>query len=252
MTSVVETIESLVAADRAFAHVIVVGGPDLGASAVIADGEVVAGAVGIDLDELAQDVAVLVARGQSATLSYGPHDVFVDAITPRPDLVVFGAFHVAEVLSALAARVGFRVVVADPRPAFAEADRFPDADEVRTGWPDELVPELGIGANSYVVSLLHDDRHEAALLPAVLATAAPYIGALGSRKTHARRVANLREQGVADEEIERISGPVGLDIGAATPEEVALAILAEAVAVRRGGGAADLIGRVKRIGEAAG
>ena len=148
-----------------------------------------------------------------------------------PSLRIFGAGPIAEALCALAARAGFEVTVGDPRPAHAQPSRFPDAVTVACGWPDDLVAALPLDRRSFVVSLLHAERFEDVLLPLALQSEARYIGALGSRKTHADRIERLQAAGFDDAAVGRIHGPVGLSIGAVTPEEIAIAILAEIVQV---------------------
>lgn len=160
--------------------------------------------------------------------------VFLEAITPPPRLVLFGAGHTAEALTPLAAAAGFRVTICDPRPALAVAAKYPDAAEIVVGWPDETVPRVAPDRRTYVVLLAHDPKIELPLLPLLLATPARYLGVLGSRKTQADRVARLTAEGWLPEQVARLQGPVGLDIGAITPEEVAVSIVAQLVAVRRG------------------
>ena len=161
-------------------------------------------------------------------------EVFVEVLAPDPRLLVFGAGPIAEALCSMAATAGFLVEVADPRPAFARKERFPDAAAVHCGWPADLVPLLAPDGASYAVSLLHEARFEDELLPELLRSDARYLGALGSRRTHAARCNRLREAGFSSEDVARIHGPVGLGIGASTPAEIAVSILAEVVAVRRG------------------
>jgi xanthine dehydrogenase accessory factor len=161
-------------------------------------------------------------------------EVFVEVLVPAPRLLLFGAGPIGEAVCAAASLAGFTVEVCDPRPAFARSDRFPGATSVVAAWPDEALARTAVDPGTYVVSVLHEARFEDQLLPAVLATDARYVGALGSRRTHEGRVARLRRRGIDEESIARIHAPVGLDIGATTPEEIAIAIVAEMVAVRRG------------------
>ena len=190
-------------------------------------GRVVAGAIpGL----VPPDVVAMIEGGRSGTIG----DLFVEVLEPHPRLLVFGAGPIAESLCAMAATAGFVVEVGDPRPAFVREDRFPAAEAVRLGWPADLVPVMALDGASYAVSLLHEARFEDELLPALLRSEARYIGALGSRRTHEARRERLAALGFATEDIDRIRGPVGLDIGASTPAEIAVAILAEVVAIRRG------------------
>jgi xanthine dehydrogenase accessory factor len=130
--------------------------------------------------------------------------------------------------------LGFRVRVVDARGAWATPKRFPDVDEIVTRWPDEALRELGLDRSSFVVVLTHEPRFDVPALKAALATGARYVGAVGSRRTHAARVRRLREQGVDDVALARIRAPIGLDLGGRTLEEIALSIAAEMVAVRHG------------------
>jgi xanthine dehydrogenase accessory factor len=171
--------------------------------------------------------------------SEGPHvpeiDVFLEVFLRRPTLVVFGGAQVAAALVSLAGRIGFRTVVADGRPAFVGADRFPDADERIAAWPAEAFARVGLDRSTYVCVLSHDPKLDDAALLAALPSAAAYVGAIGSRRSQAARRERLRAAGVGERDLARLRGPIGLDLGGRTPEETALAILAEITAVRRGG-----------------
>jgi xanthine dehydrogenase accessory factor len=187
------------------------------------------------LDGAVRDRALaLFAEGTSEVLEAGPSRVFIEVRLPPPRLVIVGAVHIAVTLGRLAREMGFRVVVCDARDRFATPERFPDVDELVLGWPNEVLPRLGLDEFSYVVVITHDAKLDNPALAAALRSPAPYVGALGSKRTHARRVRALREAGIGDEDIARIHAPIGLEIGARTPEEIALATMAEIVAVRRG------------------
>jgi len=175
----------------------------------------------------------------------GEASVFVEGFTPPPRLFIVGATHVAVSLCRMAKDLGFRVSVIDARGPFATAERFPDADELCAEWPDRVLAERPLDAYSSVVILTHDPKFDLPALAIALRSAAGYVGIIGSRKTHEHRRARLRtEYGVTDAELDRIHAPIGLDIGAATPQEIALAIAAELIAVRRGrGGQAVPVGR---------
>ena len=161
-------------------------------------------------------------------------DVFLQAWAPPPRLVIFGATHVAVALSALAQVLGYQIVVADAREVFANEERFPNIDQLIVGWPDEVVEQLEPDSATAVVILTHDPKFEDPLLPKVLQSKAGYIGAMGSRSTNRTRVEKLQAAGFGEDQIARIHAPIGLDIGGKSPEEMALAILAEMVAVRNG------------------
>ncbi len=185
---------------------------------------------------LASDVlertAALLSTGRSETFELQGRRIFVEVHLPAPRLVIIGAVHIATTLSRLAREMGFRVVVSDARDRFATPERFPEVDHLVLGWPNEVLPRLELDEFSYVVVITHDAKLDNPALEAALKSAAPYVGALGSRRTHARRVRALQASGVSDEDIGRIHAPIGLDIGARTPEEIALATMAEIIAVK--------------------
>jgi xanthine dehydrogenase accessory factor len=131
--------------------------------------------------------------------------------------------------------LGYRVTLCDPREKFATKARFPEADEIVVRWPDEFLADAEVDRRTVICALTHDPKFDVPLLKAALATPAGYIGAMGSRRTHEQRSQQLLEEGVPEEDLDRINGPIGLDIGARTPEEVAVAIAAEIIALKTGG-----------------
>jgi xanthine dehydrogenase accessory factor len=161
-------------------------------------------------------------------------EIFVDVQAPPPKLIVVGAVHIAIHLVALAKQIGLRTIVVDARSAFATPERFPHADLLLTQWPADALDELEIDESTSIVVLTHDEKLDNPALMVAVQSPAQYIGALGSTKTHARRVEALRADGVAAEQIARIHAPIGLELGGRTPEEIAVAIIAEIVAVRNG------------------
>ena len=173
------------------------------------------------------------ARDESGTVNVEGADWFLHVHNPPLRLVVVGAVHVAQALVPFASGVGFAVTVVDPRRAFASDERFPDVT-VRTDWPDEALDELKPDSRTAVVTLTHDPKLDDPALDRAVRSPAFYIGALGSRRTHAARLKRLRELGHEEAALARIKGPVGLSIEAVTAPEIALAIVAELVAVRRG------------------
>jgi xanthine dehydrogenase accessory factor len=178
-------------------------------------------------------------RGRSRLVELDGRRVFADVYGPPPRLLIFGAVDTAEALCRAAKAVGWRTIVADARAKFATRERLPSADELVVAWPDEVLARVEPDHATAVVVLTHNDRFDLPALQGALAGEAFYVGALGSRRNQARRRERLLEEGVPEESVDRISGPAGLDIGADTPAETALSILAEILAVRagRGGGA---------------
>ena len=225
----------------------VVAGPAIGQSAVIRHSRLVAGALPAEIvDDVIADAEALLDRERSLTLTYDGSQVYIESLVPRPHLLVFGAVHIAQELVPMARRLGFLVIVSDARPAFTTLDRFPDADRLLVGWPDQI--DLAFDRRTYVVVLSHDSRFEDPLWPLVLRSPVPYIGAMGSSKTAARRREKLLADGFTPDEVKRIHGPIGLKIGAESPAEMAIAILAEIVESRaRPGVALDLRGAVTAI-----
>ena len=174
------------------------------------------------------------ARGRSGLVEREGRKLFADVYGPPPRLVVFGAVDTAEALCGAAKGIGWRTVVADARGKFATRERVPSADELVVGWPEEVLARVAPDHATAVVVLTHDDRFDVPALEGALASDAFYVGAIGSRRNQARRRERLLEAGVPEEAVDRISGPAGLDIGADTPAETALSILAEILAVRAG------------------
>ncbi|HUY80051.1 MAG TPA: XdhC/CoxI family protein [Ktedonobacterales bacterium] len=163
-----------------------------------------------------------------------PQEVFFAVHQPQPTLLIVGAGHITIPLTRLAKVVGYRVVVIDAREAFATRERLPDADELIVDWPDEAMARLPLHSATAVAVLTHDDKFDVPALNVALRAEVGYVGAIGSRGTRMQRDKRLREAGLSDEQIGRIHGPIGLDIGAGPPEEIALAILAQVVAARHG------------------
>jgi xanthine dehydrogenase accessory factor len=169
--------------------------------------------------------------------------VFVEAFPRPPRLFIVGATHTAIPLCRMAKELGFHVSVVDARRVFATEERFPEADELVHAWPDEAFDEVSLDAADHVVTLTHDPKFDLPALERALRSQAAYVGALGSRATHERRKEQLRQRGVDEAALARIRTPVGLDIGSRTPEEIALSILAEMVAARRGRDGRPLVER---------
>jgi xanthine dehydrogenase accessory factor len=152
--------------------------------------------------------------------------VFLTVYVPAPQLVITGAVHISQALAPIGKLLGYDVTVVDPRTAFASAERFPDVNVIAE-WPDTALPPLGVDHYTAFVALTHDPKIDDPALLHALSRDCFYIGALGSRKTHARRVARLKEQGLSDADLARIHAPIGLNIGAVSPAEIAVAIMAQ-------------------------
>lgn len=183
--------------------------------------------------ELAAQAAMMLKADRTGVVSVGDESWFVESRNPSPRAIIVGAVHIAQSLAPLAAAMGFAVTVVDPRRAFASADRFPGV-ATRTDWPDEALDALAPDARTAIITLTHDPKLDDPALIRGLQSEAFYIGALGSRKTHAARLDRLRAAGVDEAAMARVRAPVGLDIGAVTAPEIALSVIAEIVAARRG------------------
>jgi xanthine dehydrogenase accessory factor len=182
------------------------------------------------LDAAAKAIKV----GKSSRQQIEGLDVMVDVYRPQPRLILIGAVHVAIALHNFAQQLGFRVILIDPRTAFSTPERFPNVELMLHSYPDKALPQVGIDADTYIAVLTHDPKIDDPALRIALSSPAPYIGVLSSRKTHEQRVKRLLEQGVDPAQLERLRTPIGLNIDGGTPEEIALSIMAEIVAVRNG------------------
>ncbi|MCQ4079574.1 XdhC family protein [Streptomyces sp. RB6PN25] len=190
------------------------------------------------------------ALGATGRRHYGAHGerreddvtVFLHSFAPPPRMLVFGAIDFAAAVARIGGFLGYRVTVCDARPVFATPKRFPDAVEVVVDWPHRYLAATAVDARTVICVLTHDPKFDVPLLEVALRTPASYIGVMGSRRTHSDRVARLKESGIDDVALARLRAPVGLDLGARTPEEVAVSIAAEIVALRWGGSGAPLSG----------
>lgn len=233
-SSVLEATQTLVEEDAVGIVITIIAGPEAGSKAVLdASGELIAGTLPDRVASSARaDALALMSRETSSTLAYGEDELFFEVIAPRPRLFVFGAVHIAQELVQHAGLLGFYTVVADPRPAFVTKERFPTADELRVGWPGDVVDANAFDARTFVVVLTHDRRFEDPLWPLLLPTDVRYIGAMGSSKTSAARRQRLLDSGFTAAQVDRIHGPIGLDIGSRAAGEVAIAILGEMISAR--------------------
>jgi xanthine dehydrogenase accessory factor len=191
------------------------------------------------LDAVAAAARDVLARATSRAQEFTTADgetltVLLELFPRQPKLVIFGGVHVAQALTTLARPLGFRTYVADGRAAWLTRERFPDADELVLGWPEEAFERIGLDARTYVVLLSHDPKFDEPATEIALRSPVPYIGTIGSRKTQAKRLTRLRAAGFTDTDLARVYGPVGLDLGGRQPMETALAIIAEITTVRYG------------------
>jgi len=212
------------------------------------------------LDQAVDDDARgMLAQGLTGVRRYGPDgerrrdelSVFVQSFAPSPRMLVFGAIDFAAAVARAGKFLGYRVTVCDARPVFATRARFPDADEVVTDWPHRYLAGQfaghGVDSRTVICVLTHDPKFDVPLLEVALRTPAAYVGAMGSRRTHDDRLARLREAGLSEAELARLRSPIGLDLGARTPEETAVAIAAELIQLRWGGSGHPLTGTTGRI-----
>jgi len=196
------------------------------------------------LDQAVDDDARgMLAQGLTGIRRYGEHgerrgdelSVFVNSFAPPPRMLVFGAIDFAAAVARVGKFLGYHVTVCDARQVFATHARFPDADEVVVEWPHRFLAGTNVDARTVIAVLTHDPKFDVPLLEVALRTPAGYIGAMGSRRTHEDRLARLREVGMTDDELARLRSPIGLDLGARTPEETAVSIAAELIRLRWGG-----------------
>jgi xanthine dehydrogenase accessory factor len=234
-----------IAGRRPAALATVVGGPGrLGAHLVVRpegrDGSLGSGRLD---DAVTDDALGMLDQGMTGIRHYGPDgerrrdelSVFVQSFAPPPRMLVFGAIDFAAAVARVGAFLGYHVTVCDARPVFATRTRFPDADEVIVQWPHEYLAETTVDERTVICVLTHDPKFDVPLLEVALRTRAAFVGAMGSRRTHDDRLARLRERGLSEEELSRLAAPIGLDIGARTPEETAVSVAAEIVSARWGG-----------------
>ncbi|ACZ85802.1 XdhC family protein [Streptosporangium roseum] len=208
------------------------------------------------LDEAVDDdVRGMLAQGLTGVRRYGSRgerrldelSVFVHSFAPPPRMLVFGAIDFAAAVARIGKFLGYHVVVCDARPVFTTARRFPEADEVIVKWPHDYLTSITVDERTAICVLTHDPRFDVPLLEVALRTPAGYVGAMGSRRTHEDRLARLREAGLGEAELKRLRSPIGLDLGARTPEETAVSIAAELIQLRWGGSGQPLTDGSGRI-----
>jgi xanthine dehydrogenase accessory factor len=236
-----EALKSALDAGLPAGQATVVKGEGIGKKLVLLPDRMLGSLGSSEIDELAvQHLREVLASERSVTTA--EHDpsngneleIFYEVFPAPPTLLIFGAVHVAQALTRMAKMLGFRVIVSDARAKLATKERFPEADQILQAWPDDALSQLSLPPSTYVAILTHDPKFDEPALLGTLETNARYIGAVGSRKTNADRRQRLIDAGVSDASLARIRGPIGLDIGAETPEEMAISILAEIIAMRHG------------------
>lgn len=239
MPSLYETLRDAILAEQPAVVATIIEGPGTGARLLIRPGAESLGTLGdLTLDAtVTQQALTFLAHAETGVQSFstpqGEVQVFLESYPPPPTLFLVGAVHIAIPLVTFAKTLGFRTIVIDARGAFATPERFAHADALIHAWPDEAL-EGKLNSNSYVVLLTHDAKLDDPALKVALPSPARYIGALGSTKTHTKRLERLRAEGMPEEQLARLHAPIGLPIGGRTPEEIAVSIIAEIVAVRNG------------------
>jgi xanthine dehydrogenase accessory factor len=247
-----EALAAALRAHRPTVLVTVIDGPGIGAKLLLVEGAAPEGAmVDPDLDRVVRrDAEAALVAGVTTVRRYGEHGeaneqtvtVSFEVHAPPPRLLIFGAVDFTAALSRVAKVLGYRVTVCDAREVFATPARFPLADEVVVDWPHRLLEREGasLGPRDAICVLTHDAKFDVPAIVAALGTAAGYVGAMGSRRTTADRAERLRAEGVTDAQLARLMAPIGLDLGARTPEETAVAICAEIIATHTGRSAPSL------------
>ncbi len=240
-----QRLEDALAAQRTVTQAMRLTSPHVGQKLLVfSDGSSV-GSLGSDvLNQAVQQDAInmmaqasgKLARSEAYPLTDGTQArIFIEVFFPPPHLVIFGGVHIAVPLVKFAKMLGFDVTLADPRATFANRERFPDVDHIIPEWPQEALKQLTIGEATYCVILTHDPKLDEPALEGVLGRNAAYVGAIGSRNTHRERFERMARYGISREQLSEVYAPIGLNLKADTPEEIALSIMSEIVAVRRGG-----------------
>ena len=240
MSELFDALRDAIKAGRLVTSATVIAGDHLGATMLFwPDGRTM-GTIGSDglTEKVTHRAQELMNEQRTERFSLedeeGTSEIFVQVYVPPHKLIVVGAVHIAIHLVTFANSLGFHTVVVDSRSAFATPERFPHVDELVTQWPADALTELGIDESTCIVVLTHDEKLDNPALEVAVRSPARYIGALGSKRTHAKRVTALQEEGITNEQIARIHAPIGLDLGGRKPEEIAVSIIAEIVAVRNG------------------
>lgn len=233
---VYERLNQAISHDVAAATATVLTGGEAGNSMVLVQpGEIVGSLGSPTLDDAARsELERLIEDGGAQTVEIEGRRIFFEAHLPPPHLVVIGAVHIAIPLVSIARIMGYKTTVIDARGVFATDEHFPHTDDLIEEWPDDGLRQLNLHPGVAAVILAHDEKFEDPALEVLLRSEVGYIGAVGSRNTSAQRLERLRGYGFTDEQLARIHGPVGLDLGGRSPQEIALSIMAEIIAVRNG------------------
>ena len=235
-TDLFKSLRSVLAEEDTAVLTTVVRGPTefLGRELFLKDDGSVTGFISDELNEQALNLAKeTLSQGESRRAMLNEDiEVFMEAILPPPTLIAVGGVHITIALMALAKTLGYRTVVVDPRSAFGSEERFPNVDQLIPLWPQEAFQQIPLTRSTAVAMLTHDPKLDDPALKIALPSSAFYIGALGSKTTQAKRRKRLLDEGITEEQMNRLHGPIGLEIGAGTPEEIAMSIMAEIVAVR--------------------
>lgn len=241
-----DKLRKAIKASEPIALATIIEGPGLGAKMLVDPSGEPDGSLGNEgLDRVVlRDAIGELAAGTTGIRHYGPNGearqeevlVFIESFAPPPQMLIFGAVDFTAALSRVAKILGYRVTVCDARPVFATTQRFPSADEVVVDWPHRFLEKVGgdLGPRDAVCVLTHDPKFDVPAVIGALETKAGYLGAMGSRRTTEDRNSRLRAEGVTDDQLARVLAPVGLDLGARTPEETAISICAEIIALRSG------------------
>ena len=231
-----KSLRSVIEEEKSAVNLTIVRGPNdlLGREMLVRDDGLVTGMFGDHLNAPAMDMAkATLAKGESGRAMLSEDvEVFAEAILPPPTLVAVGGVHITIALMTLAKTLGYRTVVIDPRAAFGNEERFPSVDQLIPLWPQEAFKQIHINRSTAVAMLTHDPKLDDPALKIALPSRAFYVGALGSKTTQANRRQRLMDEGITEEQMNRLHGPIGLSIGAGTPEEIAMSIMAEVVAAR--------------------
>jgi xanthine dehydrogenase accessory factor len=245
-TGTYDALRDALRAEESVALATVIAGRNVGAKLLVKpESEPLGGLGDAGLDRVvARDARAQLQAGLTATRHYGPHgeareravEVFIESFAPPPHMIIFGAVDFTAALARAAKLLGYRVTVCDARAVFATPQRFSMADEVVNDWPHRYLAKVGeeLGPRDAVCVLTHDHKFDVPAISAALETDVGYIGAMGSRRTHAGRLRRLADAGVDEGALDRVMAPIGLDLGARTPEETAVSICAEIIALRTG------------------